>query len=654
MSYALNYGDGVQDAINPEFLFDYFQGANAYIEVYDYQDGKLECQDCSFYGNEWGLTDTGWILLHQSLRKDGTLVYDALGKWQLVKVRYTSSSELQCLTTLDWIPDFTNYIVQAVNIPQFKSLTLSQPLTCDAYGSSAQGGGIIALMAQTLTLASNINLVGKGIPSALAEQRPQISPENMNPSDTEPFAGFENANALSNFPINVGDGICFLFAKKIVFNGSPRIGNPSTTGVAFNRGTSSGLIGGSGIFIAAQTIEGFDPKIIAKYGSGGKGYARAFIASETKLPLDEALYSYDCLHDSNRLAEMMNVTSYGEGTTDILNPVADVNIFARITAQDGQTLTYKDKTVNSTFAGQLVMVHFTAKTTTRTNYNGRFYLAKVLADDGSRLTLDTASPQTIPLAHYYCQVIRIPQYRNFTLNQTFSGTRAFDGSKGGLFAVAVSDTCDLRGGIIDMYGKGSGDLPAYGSEGMTIGNAHNHSRLPIGQGNGSIFILASKIISDSSTRLGNTSSGAGVSVYTGEVTLNSSTHGESLTGGSGKAGGTYAPSTGAAICQGGYGSNGDFAQVGDDTQHFRYGGGKQGAHLFIVADTWQGLTQAAIATGGCQYGSDRSNDGSASQGGLGTPDIHGNVSAGGFVGGGSGFRGGGSGGFAFFHVNQFT
>ena len=96
------------------------------------------------------------------------------------------------------------------------------------------------------------------------------------------------------------------------------------------------------------------------------------------------------------------------------------------------------------------------------------------------------------------QVVSIPQFENFTLNQNYTATPKFDGKLGGVFAIAVNNICDLSEGKINVEGKG-GALP-YGLD--YIGNAQNSLKLPLGENDGSVFILAKTLKLNANSRIG--------------------------------------------------------------------------------------------------------------------------------------------------------
>ena len=146
------------------------------------------------------------------------------------------------------------------------------------------------------------------------------------------------------------------------------------------------------------------------------------------------------------------------------------------------------------------------KNNRHTEYAGNIALAKVLARNDSSITIDFAFP--IDLVNYQMQVISIPQFVHFTLNENYTATPKFDGKVGGVFAIAVDNLCDLREGKVNVEGKGGAE--SYGANGLDyIGNAQDALKLPLGSGHGSVFILARTLTLSANTRIGAMYSGEG-------------------------------------------------------------------------------------------------------------------------------------------------
>ncbi len=499
--------------------------------------------------------------------------------------------------------EFSRYYVQAIAVAEYRNLTLNSGniITPPVFSASSYIGGVVAIMCSgTLTFnGGHISLSDRGIPVASKTLRPTTNNDVI--KDTENYAGWENSDTHIHFMLNAGDGAAFIVAKSMVCNGTAsRIGNVSTYGVQFYRGDSATSVtynesapsnvtnvGGSTILIAAETITNFTPRLIAKYRSStlaaGQGICRCYIASETKLRNDEGLYAYDCISNPRRLVQKINFRGFGNGSAgDVTNYTGQLNNYATITAISGRKITYKNQTtagLAQIAAGALVMIHWNHKNGTTVADAGRFILANVLSNNGSQLTIDADLP-SISVSSYAAQIISIPQCNNFTLATTNAATAAFDGAQGGMCAIAVKNNCNLSSGIIDVKAKGGG--AAYARNGLgVIGNAQDGDKLPIGQGHGSVFILAQNLTMNTNTKIGNANTGNNIRPYRGNNT--SYTLAQQGSGANG----------GVAQYNGGYGGNG--ACVASDINDARR---MQGAHIFILAQQITGFNQNAIGTSG--------------------------------------------------------
>lgn len=606
-------------------------------------------------------------------------------------------------TVFDWGEGrpFDEGITIAVTVPHYHDLTLNSGCTLSPYPMSydvnndsdadfetGEGGILVLKCSGTLTLnGGHIDLRDKGHNVAGdfpgVQLREWLQYETNGTADIDKYSGWENSDTYRRFMLNQGDGAAFIIAKNLVVaDNSSRIGNPNTQGVQFCRGASdspncpSGVtnIGGSTILICAETITDFNPAIIAKYrtttSTAGKGLARCYIASETKLRNDEGLYSYDCISNPQRVSDTFNVKNFGDGSLGVVtNPTLPLNNYATVTAKDtaNKVFTYTNKTTNGIAPlaiGALVMVHYNHKDTDATKWSGEFRLATIIGMTEDEITLDK-SIMSHNLDAYNMQIISIPQFSKFTLDENYTGTPAYDGAQGGICAFACSGTCDLSGGKLNVEDKGGGR--AYSRQGLNqIGNAQNCDKLPIGQGHGSVFILAKNLVMDADTRIGATHSGANFGgKFNPDCTLGGyrgSTNNGSGWGG----GGGYVSND--SVQGGGYGSNiGGGVYVGglDHT-------GKQGAHVMIIADKITGFNQAAISTGGshdrAHYPNRNSGlaSGGAGYGGAGDTDVGDNGKNdgnGGYNGGGAqvvlrfvsdteSSGAGGSSGWAFIYCNN--
>lgn len=499
-------------------------------------------------------------------------------------------------------------------------------------------GGILALKVyDTLYFeGGHINLVDAGIPAnRKTTMRPLTIQETSarGESDVAKFSGQENFITAERFLLNAGDGAAFIVAKKIIGNENSRIGNVNTHGAHFCRGASnsagikpSGItnIGGSTILIATETFENFNAKMIAKYRDAesyeGRGLCRCYIAAGNTLRNDEGLYAYDVLSNPYRLSDELNINDYGNGSFGyVTNPQKALNNYAEVTAisQGGCRLTLADETVNGLapiIKGAMILVQVIQKSDLNVEDAGKFIKAKILTRGTNYIVTDF--PLTVNLENYQVQVISVPQFVNFTLNQNYTATPKFNGKVGGVFAVAVSNTCDLTDGKINVEGKDG--AAAYRYNGLEyIGNAQNHNRLPLSEGHGSVFILAKTLTVNENTRVGATYSGLGGETfggsdstgknrgggYSGDVDSEGygSTGGGYIGGGSatekyglGGSGGYGGSSEGLKLQRdkivGGYGSNGNASNG--------YEGGLQGSHIFVVTETLNNFTQSAFSTGG--------------------------------------------------------
>ena len=621
------------------------------------------------------------ILLHVSASTGET---EFLGKYLVAKILLVSTNNIITLDKkiTELIPrdQFNFYNVQAVLSLQFDCLTLKNdgeisPKPFDQYNFY---GGILFLKCwDSLKFeGGHINLKDLGIPSnrkhllrPLTEQETAANGE----SDVAKYSGQENFITAERFLLNAGDGACFIVAKNLYGNTESRIGNPETHGAHFCRGAYNSVgvkpanitnVGGSTILICAENIYNFDEKMIAKYRSAseieseqGRGLCRCYIASNTILRNDEGLYAYDILSDRNSLSRKLNVKDFGTGNYGSVNNFNKVlNNYAQVTAinQGGCRLTLANETTNGLTplaVGEMILVQVIQRSQNATLNAGEVIITKIMQRGENYIVTDYPAPD-VDLEDYQLQIISIPQFENFTLNEEYTATPKFNGKIGGVFAIAVKNHCDLREGKINVEGKGG--ATAYGANGLAyIGNAQDSFKLPVGSGNGSVFILAKTLTLNENTRIGALYSGLGTNNRLGgsNAALNNVGGGYSGAsdkegagsaggyiggggatqniiggvGGSGANGGTsrnYAEFTRSAVV-GGYGSNG--------LGYGKYKGGNSGAHLLIIADKINNFNQACFSTGG--EGSKGAYNGAAG------------------YGGGAGLSSGGSSGFCFIYSN---
>ena len=653
--------------------------------------------------------EAGDEILFQVFNVDSTSYRDYVGAWRICKIKSIDGSVLTVNNkpTKAFPADyFSHASAQISSLPHYKNFTLNSGISLKPTPFASGRGGVVALKCSgTFKLkGGHIDLTNAGLTANRTLTQYELDPSfnqlSIYTYDNALQAGFNNGDLVNHFTLNRGDGACFIIAKEFVFNSSSRIGNPNTSGVAYCRGAhySQGrpsdvdMRGGSNILIAAESVTSFETKCLAKYRSGNNsvspsaaessyGLASCCIATETDLPLDEALYSHEVLSDPARLHRTFNISGFGDGSDGSkTNPTSLLNNYARITdINDARNiLTYTGKTTAGLAkfkVGALVMIHPSVGEAGYVQFAGRFHVATIVGLTSSKITLDKPLPSVsgYTFARYDWQVITIPQFSSFTLSNEYAATLKYSNGKGGICAIAVSGTCTINGGLINVTGKG-GAKP-YGAKGLKhISNAGMATRLPIGAGHGSVFILAKNLVISGNARLGATYPGYYYGGYSFQksdfgnpttlpVTLGSGWQGldgsnwgdnSNLCGGGGSP--QAAGKNPAGNHNGGLGSN---ASDGD---------GLQGAHVMIVADSVTGLEVGHLSTGG-QSATTRTKTskpiftahGGASYGGGGVYSSNSNYfgGEGGFVGGGAGAgdddtfgTGGGSGGFAFVYANS--
>lgn len=685
-----SYGSGaLGDVNNPSGQI------NSYAQVSSYTATTITYNTSYISNGSYGRFTAGQeILIHVSATTSGATDTTYLGKYLVCKIVSVSGATLTIdkdFTQILPLANRSTYQIQIISICQFQNLTLtSSSITAPVYNVTNQYGGIVALKcSDTLSLSGgNINLNNIGIPYSSTGYRPLTAQETQGTRDDDTFSGFENSITASQFMLNCGDGAAFIIAKKIIANSISRIGNPSCSGSQFGRGavdsvnydSSYSNQGGSTILIACQDFAAFNPTLIAKYrtvaNGAGRGLARCYIASDTKLRNDEGLYAYDCLSNNTRIMQTLNIKDYGDGSNGILtNPAQSLNNYAPVSSIDasGAVITIGTPTTSgiAPFAvGSMAMFHCSKlKASSDYSYFGKFVVAKIIGYSGNTVTLDTSIftaniPANIYNA-YYCQLITIPQTTNATFSKQHTTTTAWDGTKGGIAAIACNGTLDISDGGILVESKGGGN--AYGRDGLAvIGNAQDRDTLPIGQGHGSVFILAKKIKQNNNSRIGAHYSGDFAESFKFRPTLPKTLGGSHVYGGASSPGDYYYGQSnpgggyrGKPIqhsdAGGGGGYNGggvyddgtsDIYRVGSgagDTRSARgavgygsNGSAPQGAHIMIIADTIINFALVAYSSGGNGAGWCDGDHGASGYGASGGNDS-GN---------------GGSSGWIFFYVNK--
>ena len=770
-SNYLGYGGG---DIGVNQIYSTEKIVNSYAKVLIIATNQITIGNSLTDAQGFGTFEIGdEVLVHVAAYKGSEAICTPRGKWINAVIRSKTAGEggntvlklskscanlCKDLTTGTTFPiaqsaDADGLFIQVVSIPHFYRLRLDTggSITCPEFTAANGYGGVVALKCSSSLILNggHINVAGKGIQSdeiATLWNSGSLRHENEDGSrDLRKSAGWENYRARQHLTINSPDGAVFVMTKELeVRKNTSRIGNPQATGVARLRSATASVsydgdyvtaydkIGGASIFMVASTISNWSPNVIAKYPSNTdetlrRGRQRCYIASNTKLPTDEGLYSYDIISKSGRLTSMCNVTSFGDGSNNAcdassakqnqMNSYASINKVTTTQTDNEETSKLKIGTIsNGAYVqnfpvGSLVMVHVSQKAAEDVQYVGRFMLAKVVSTKAQEVTIDKAvfaDEPDITTDKYNLQLIAIPQFTTFTLTGENDKTPAYNSETGcgGLFAIAVSDLCNISGGKINVEGKGNKSI-AYGEAGLNyIDNIKMCDRLPIGQGHGSVFILAKTLKMNSSTRIGatytgNALGGINYSYYTattpadgnprnsvtqiaeggrlkpvpfstditaGGKNMDSSAWNSLPTTGGNNAGGTYTINGMLTpTSSGGYGSN---SKDGD---------GNQGAHIFIAANEIQGLNVCALSTGGeggSSFGANSLNKnktssskpGGCGHGGSGGTSVCTNVNDtrrganGGFIGGGAGHystskayaSGGGSSGFCFIYCNKGT
>jgi len=651
------------------------QNVNSYAQVTAIKDNTVTLGN-TLIGNFEKFEAGTTIVIVSALTLNNVQPQD-LGYHSCHTIKAVSGNTLT-LDTPCKVPNTASQI-QAITVPNFENVTVTGEVAPPAYDVNKHIGGILILRARgTIDLTNGkINLQNRGVPrnSAYFTWRPLMNQENQGTNDTDLYAGWENHMMHDHWMLNVGDGTAIIVSGKLVMNQNTRIGNPSTRGAQFYRASGSSVTynesapagtiqGGSNILIAADTIQGFHPYAISKYSStasNSRGLARCYIASETPLRNDEGLYAFDCIQRPNRVVTDMNIHNYGNGHDGALtNPIVPLNNYTTINSavtENGITkIQFSNMTSNGLTKfqeGRKVLFHVTKQRTNLYDKLGRFIMATIskmqgnflwLSEDASRFLGDTNALVT---SQYFCQLISIPEYTTLTISNNYAATTAYNDSThtGGIFAV-MADTLDLTNGQVNVEAKGGG--AAYGREGLAyIGNAQDMNRLPLGQGHGSIFILARNMTINANTRIGAAYTGNN---YGGKGDYQSSRGGYRGYDSEGRhGGGAYGGTGGDNENRGGYGSSG--------ARPLRGWYGHQGAHIMVIANVMSEFNCEMISTGGHSTESYPNLCGGAGYGGGGSDFGSGGASTGYNGGGGGGGcgdggPGGGSSGWAFFYINQ--
>ena len=631
------------------------------------------------------------VMLHAIACKSGSTGYSLCGRYLIATITDAAlEDEHRLRVTIDKSTDAfaagkDYYFWQAVLIPEFKNLTL-QAQSVKPYEASLEDtswddeepviapvGGVLAFKcSDTLTLnGGHIDLRDRGFDTSVnTTYRPIANHENQGTLDTDLYSGCENSITKDKLLVNAGDGACFIIAKNIVSaSGSSRIGNPATYGVQYCRGASDSAntpanvsnLGGSSIFIACYNWTNFTPAQIAKYRSGsGRGLARAYLAvgapGNSFIP-DEGLYALDCLQNKKRPKEQFNLSGFGNAQDGSYNlasysPQKCWNSYAKVTAVSGKVFTISKRSVSQEElvgfeVGRLVMIHQSRKSSAADYLDGNFKFSRIVAVSGSTVTIK--HNLDFNLSTYNVQMIVVPEFQNLTLGMVYNNTPVYSGGTGGIFAICVKGTCNLSGGTVNMEGRGTFNSVVN----VLQSNYWMKRSLPLGQGNGSVLIIANNLVMNSSTRLGGTYDGA---QFGGRGGSGSKSGYPAGGGWSGKPGtsdnGAYVrnPGWGGGAGQGstdypetGGGWHSNAKLVSDAAQKGESATGCQGAHVLIIADSVDGLNLSALSTGGGSglMGSTATHGqlpGGCGYGGGGKiiSGGHGKAGAGGYRGGGAG------------------
>jgi|GEM_PF-2367452 len=606
------------------------------------------------------------IMIHASAVTSGT---DAtkLGKYMVATITAVAGSVLTLSadpSTLFTTADLTPYVVQAITIAQFDTLTLSSgSITPLVYSVASKYGGILAIKCKTALVLSGgaINLVDKGIPVANLALR-LLTAQETEMTTTGKTTGWENHITARQFLLNSGDGAVFIGAKLIdnsVGGATTRIGN-TTAGVAYypyspNVNLPTPVKGGSTIFMVADAINNFLPSIISKGKNAGAGYGRCYIATNTPLPNDEGLYAQDCISDKTRLVATLGIKDFGDGILgNIVNPIGQLNSYAPVIAISGNVLTINNSNVSTgaydaIVAGSEVMFHVSAKVTSGTANTllGKFFCTKILSVLGSNVTLATPIPFAVSLVDYSCQLVTIPRFGNLTISSSYIGALAWDNIKkiGGLLVIKSNTNIDISGGSLNMAGKG---LPNDAVVRPFLPNqcsGQQKDYLPLNQGGGAILLITKQLTGNANSRLGGIldgkqfggnggldDSGTYGNIATGYATAGTGYMGDGggySKGGDGGGSSSHADGTGLGAktgLTGGFGNSSGY-------------GGLAGCSLFIVADVLAlTILISILATGG--FGGKSYSAGQA----AGRDGGDGYGGGAGYGGGNPGCGGGGAGG----------
>lgn len=668
------YGSGKNGSLTPT-VPDFI--VNDYAKVTKVRGKTLTLDN---YTNADAFTVGTLVLVHFAASTSSDNLPE-LGAWKVSRITAVEGNTITVKKTITGISGgASDWSIQVVTVPEFSTVTLNKgaSITCPPFDSALGRGGIVTFQcSEDLILnGGHITLNGKGVPNAtLRPAHPFESDQNK--------TGYENYKRKDYLPLNFPDGAALVLTKKLTCTDtSSRLGNPNASGEKRTL-LRDGQLGGASITLVAETIEGFDVQIISRKpsASNGKGVSGCYIATESEIPCDEGTYSYDRISNPNRLVTAFKVTGFGDGSQgDRSNYTRQLNSYAHVTKIDSSrkvfTVNMRDDGGLAPLAeGSLVMVRADRKEGGGYyQHVGRFVLTTVLQVNQDKITVADSFPDwgNMSTGHYNFQIVSIPQFTNFTLSQTNEATPKYENGRGGIVAIACNDTCNLSGGKLLVEGKG-GANPLLERGLDFISNAMMAEKLPIGQGNGSVFILANNLILDENTRLGASWTGKAYGGAPAFDTRWPTGYGNenNKEDGAGSRAGTYTDSEGN-IYRGGYNRN----AYRTDSNGTTTLGANQGAHILVIANKITNMNLAPFSTGGQRGGHSGSSNrydaeiptnGGCGYGGAGGV-IGANIGAsytkrgglGGYIGGGGGTSrdngsyalGGGSGAFCFVYCNS--
>lgn len=526
MAFEVNkyggYGSGTNGAVT-----DPSGQINSYANVLDY-DSSTVTIDTPSVGAYEDFTVGTQVLLHVSATNGTSTETTHLGKYMVATITGVGESGGYTVLTID--KDFTaemgasnlsKYQMQVITIAEFTTLTIESGNVSPIAYSTANGyGGILAVKcSQSLEMAGgNILLDGLGIPVADTGYRPATTQESNGLADTATYAGWENHITVRNFLLSCGCGAAFIMAKALNVTATTGYIGGNGGDAQYKRGNRTG---GASILIAADTVTGFDPKIIdCSYGSG-RGLGRCYIASKEVVQGGfEAIFAADVISDKTRVMKSLGIKGYGDGSNGVItNPTDPLNNYAHVVGVNrfGNIVQIDNVTANNapTFtAGTLVMFHISKPLGNNVDKLGRFKFFKILGYEEGTVTLDRSVNSLIDYSEisvtYDCQLITVTQATEVTISTNYTATTAWNTSlkRGGIFACVCSGTFDIIEGKVNVENKGGGNT--YSATAMLLnGNSQCADKLPLGSRHGSVFILAKTLMENNNSRIG--------AIYTGDA-----------------------------------------------------------------------------------------------------------------------------------------